>query len=63
MVLEVNRQPDFEGFERTTKFHVATEVVRYICQRVEEIDQKKVKSGCIIIPTWMLNYFTTAGQS
>jgi RimK family alpha-L-glutamate ligase len=34
MVLEVNRQPDFEGFERATKFDVATEVVRYICQRV-----------------------------
>jgi gamma-F420-2:alpha-L-glutamate ligase len=34
MVLEVNRQPDFEGFERATKFDVATEVVRYVCQRV-----------------------------
>jgi glutathione synthase/RimK-type ligase-like ATP-grasp enzyme len=34
LVLEVNRQPDFEGFERATKFDVATEVVRYICQRV-----------------------------
>jgi hypothetical protein len=34
MVLEVDRQPDFEGFERATKFDVATEVVRYICQRV-----------------------------
>jgi gamma-F420-2:alpha-L-glutamate ligase len=35
MVLEVNRQPDFEGFERATKFDVATEVVRYIRKRVE----------------------------
>jgi RimK family alpha-L-glutamate ligase len=35
MVLEVNRQPDFEGFERATKFDVAGEVVRYIRKRVE----------------------------
>jgi RimK family alpha-L-glutamate ligase len=34
MVLEVNRQPDFEGFERATRFDVAGEVVRYIRQRV-----------------------------
>jgi RimK family alpha-L-glutamate ligase len=34
MVLEVNRQPDFEGFERATHFDVASEVVKYICQRV-----------------------------
>jgi RimK family alpha-L-glutamate ligase len=35
MVLEVNRQPDFEGFERATKFDVASEVVKYIRKRVE----------------------------
>jgi gamma-F420-2:alpha-L-glutamate ligase len=34
MVLEVNRQPDFEGFERATHFDVASEVVRYIRHRV-----------------------------
>lgn len=34
MILEVNRQPDFEGFERATGFDVAAEVVRYILQRV-----------------------------
>jgi RimK family alpha-L-glutamate ligase len=35
MILEVNRQPDFEGFERATGFDVAGEVVRYILQRVK----------------------------
>jgi RimK family alpha-L-glutamate ligase len=35
VVLEVNRQPDFEGFERATKFDVAGEVVKYIRKRVE----------------------------
>jgi gamma-F420-2:alpha-L-glutamate ligase len=35
MVLEVNRQPDFEGFERATRFDVASEVVRYIQGRVD----------------------------
>lgn len=35
MILEVNRQPDFEGFERATGFDVAAEVVRYIQQRVQ----------------------------
>ena len=35
MVLEVNRQPDFEGFERATKFDVANEVVKYIMKRIE----------------------------
>ncbi|GAB4491136.1 MAG: 30S ribosomal protein S6--L-glutamate ligase [Anaerolineales bacterium] len=35
MILEVNRQPDFEGFERATRFDVAGEVVRYIRQRVK----------------------------
>jgi len=34
MVLEVNRQPDFEGFERATKFDVASEVVKYIQKRL-----------------------------
>lgn len=34
LVLEVNRQPDFEGFERATKFDVAAEAVKYICLRV-----------------------------
>ena len=34
MVLEVNRLPDFEGFERATKFDVASEVVKYIQKRV-----------------------------
>lgn len=34
MILEVNRQPDFEGFERATRFDVASEVVRYIGERV-----------------------------
>ena len=34
LVLEVNRQPDFEGFERATHFDVASEVVRYIRERV-----------------------------
>ncbi len=33
MILEVNRQPDFEGFERATRFDVAGEVVRYIRAR------------------------------
>ena len=36
LALEVNRQPDFEGFERATKFDVAAEAVRYICRRVEK---------------------------
>jgi glutathione synthase/RimK-type ligase-like ATP-grasp enzyme len=36
MILEVNRQPDFEGFERVTHFDVASEVVGYIRQRVGE---------------------------
>lgn len=36
-VLEVNRQPDFAGFERATKFDVAGEVVKYILKRVEEV--------------------------
>lgn len=35
MILEVNRQPDFEGFERATHFDVAGEVVRYIQKRVK----------------------------
>lgn len=30
VVLEVNRQPDFQGFERATQFDVATEVAKYI---------------------------------
>ncbi|RPH60434.1 MAG: ATP-grasp domain-containing protein [Chloroflexi bacterium] len=34
VILEVNRQPDFEGFERATHFDVASEVVRYIRERV-----------------------------
>jgi len=34
MVLEVNRQPDFEGFERATKFDVASELVKYIISRI-----------------------------
>lgn len=34
MILEVNRQPDFEGFERATRFDVAGEVARYIRERV-----------------------------
>lgn len=34
MILEVNRQPDFDGFERATHFDVAGEVVRYIRERV-----------------------------
>jgi RimK family alpha-L-glutamate ligase len=36
MVLEVNRQPDFKGFERASRFDVAGEVVKYIRQRVGE---------------------------
>ena len=36
LLLEVNRQPDFEGFERATRFDVASEVVRYIRQRVSD---------------------------
>jgi ribosomal protein S6--L-glutamate ligase len=36
MILEVNRQPDFEGFEHATHFDVASEVVRYIRERVGE---------------------------
>jgi RimK family alpha-L-glutamate ligase len=35
MILEVNRQPDFDGFERATHFDVASEVVKYIRQRVQ----------------------------
>ncbi len=35
MILEVNRQPDFEGFERATGFDVAGEVARYIRERVK----------------------------
>ncbi len=35
MILEVNRQPDFEGFERATRFDVAGEVARYIQERVK----------------------------
>ena len=38
MILEVNRQPDFDGFERATHFDVAGEVVRYIRERVGEGD-------------------------
>lgn len=34
IVLEVNRQPDFEGFEKATKFDVASEVVHYIMGRI-----------------------------
>jgi len=34
VILEVNRQPDFEGFERATHFDVASEVVRLIRERV-----------------------------
>ncbi len=34
IVLEVNRQPDFRGFEHATQFDVAGEVVRYIQRRV-----------------------------
>jgi RimK family alpha-L-glutamate ligase len=34
VILEVNRQPDFEGFERATHFDVASEVVRYIRERI-----------------------------
>ncbi len=45
MVLEVNRQPDFEGFERATKFDVATEVVRYIKHRVDAA--KKRGAECL----------------
>jgi RimK family alpha-L-glutamate ligase len=33
VVLEVNRQPDFRGFEYATRFDVASEVVRYIQMR------------------------------
>lgn len=40
LILEVNRQPDFEGFERATHFDVASEVVRYIRQRVGEVRKK-----------------------
>jgi glutathione synthase/RimK-type ligase-like ATP-grasp enzyme len=35
VVLEVNRQPDFEGFERATKYDVASQVVRYIQERLK----------------------------
>jgi ribosomal protein S6--L-glutamate ligase len=35
LILEVNRQPDFDGFERATHFDVAGELVKYIRQRVE----------------------------
>jgi len=35
LVLEVNRQPNFEGFERATKFDVASEVVKYIRKRID----------------------------
>ncbi len=34
VILEVNRQPDFEGFERATHFDVASAVVRFIRERV-----------------------------
>jgi len=34
VILEVNRQPDFEGFERATHFDVASEVVRFIRERI-----------------------------
>ncbi len=33
VVLEVNRQPDFQGFERATQYDMASEVVGYIVQR------------------------------
>jgi len=35
LVLEINRQPNFEGFERATRFDVASEVVKYILNRFE----------------------------
>lgn len=41
LILEVNRQPDFEGFERATKFDVAAEVVRYIEKRVKDWEKRK----------------------
>ena len=43
MVLEINRQPDFEGFERATKYDVASEVVGYLRERVGRME--RVLSG------------------
>lgn len=37
VVLEVNRQPDFQGFERATKYDVAGAVIEYIRQRAEPV--------------------------
>jgi RimK family alpha-L-glutamate ligase len=39
MVLEINRQPDFEGFERATKYDVASEVVGYLRERVGRMER------------------------
>jgi len=40
VVLEVNRQPDFEGFERATKFDVASEVVKHIKRRLSNLSAR-----------------------